>query len=195
LIDEVEYCGGWDDFENMGIACVCTYSFCFDEYKVFFKDGLGSFCQYLLENGLSVSGYNISNFDLPLLMKHEDLCSLPKYGFSQVYDLFRQICLAAGQDPNNINKDTLSGYDLDTVSRFNIGTGETFGEPLPQLYWHKDKYWETINYCLNNVKITKELIDLVVSRGFLFSPKERRVLHIYIPGRIYRTISQRRNKV
>jgi hypothetical protein len=24
-LEGIEYCGGWRDFENMGVACVCTF--------------------------------------------------------------------------------------------------------------------------------------------------------------------------
>jgi hypothetical protein len=190
----IEYCRGWEDFENMGIACICTYSYLYDEYRVFFLDGLSHFVRYVRLHNYLVAGYNIVNFDLKLLKEfsrpnnqlnkqnRENIFIFTEIGKCLFpYDLLRKVWGSAGHDPNIFNYETHAGYGLDAMAKANLGSGKTGHGAYAPVLWQKGKYSDVVNYCLDDVRLTKELIDLVMTRGFLFDPKDNSILRVMMP--------------
>jgi DEAD/DEAH box helicase domain-containing protein len=60
---------------------------------------------------------------------------------------------------------------LDILARTNLGTGKN-GHGLEAIKLYKDGNWKKLEeYCLNDVKITKELYELAKRKGYLVMPE------------------------
>jgi hypothetical protein len=152
---DIEYCAGFDDFHNMGIACLCGYNYADDSYFVFGKNELGEF-EKLVKQTDCVVGYNIFKFDNNLLNAEgvnipRDLC----------YDLFHEIYLK-----------TKRFIGLNAMSEANGGKQKTENGALAPIMWQKGEYTRVINYCLNDVRMTKRLVDKVIRQGWLYCPSK-----------------------
>lgn len=174
IIEGIQYCDGWRDFANMGISVICGYSYIDESYKVWLGDDLGSF-KLALENHTHIVGFNNANFDDQLL-KHLGIDLVDNYGLIS-FDLLRATwkCLGLGVDRDSFKKETHGGLGLENFAQLNLGLGKTgTGESAPVL-WQQGHKSRVINYCLNDVKLTKLLFDKVIKDGYLLNPKDRQV--------------------
>jgi hypothetical protein len=61
-IPGIEYCGGWNDHANMGVACLCAYDYNEERYRVFMQDNITEFLELATYSDVVV-GFNSYNFD------------------------------------------------------------------------------------------------------------------------------------
>lgn len=98
----------------------------------------------LLEHADLVIGYNIKGFDLPVLNGYYagDLLKLP------ALDLMEEIQRALGYR-----------VKLDDVAKGTLGSGKS-GSGLQAIQYFRNGEWDLLEkYCLDDVRITKELYD------------------------------------
>jgi DEAD/DEAH box helicase domain-containing protein len=151
---EYEYCNGWTDFENMEISVIGFYS---DKQSLWYK----GFChclkpfhdfQKLVNNESVIVGFNSKPFD-------DNLCKANNINITTTYDLLEEIRITAFGSPRW--QDTPKGfsYSLDAIARSNGMAKTGSGALAPQL-WQEGKHQEVINYCINDVKLTKHILEL-----------------------------------
>ncbi|MEK7555595.1 MAG: hypothetical protein AAB516_02125 [Patescibacteria group bacterium] len=148
---------GQDNFNALEVSLVCAYSYLQDKFFSFNEYQLVEFGEMFKNAGL-VIGFSINRFDIPVLKKHFDfdIYSVPRF------DILDEIELSLGQR-----------IGLDLLARVNIGKGKN-GHGLEASELYRDgKIEELKNYCLNDVKITKELYDLAKTQGYLLVPKKK----------------------
>jgi hypothetical protein len=156
-IDGIEYCDGWRDFKNMGIACVCTYDITTGLTRVFLEEDLGELAVYLHDRW--TAGFNTVQFDNKLLAEHGiDIDA------GQHYDILREIWIALGLDPDNFNYRTHGGWGLDVVCQATLGIRKTGTGALAPVWWQQGKRGKVIDYCCNDVWMEGQLL-LHVLRG------------------------------
>jgi len=146
--------GGQDKIHDLKISFVGAYSYNQDKYFGFHEHQLAEFAPLLQKAGL-VIGFAINRFDLPVLKKHcyFDLMALERL------DLLEEIELAIGRR-----------ISLNALAKENLRLEKTYhGLDAPRLY-KEGKLEELKNYCLNDVRITKELYDLAGQQGYLIIP-------------------------
>jgi len=170
------YCEGWHDHEHMGISVLCAYDYETDRYRVFCEDNFQEFRDLVKRPRLCV-GFNNINFDNKVLRANG--VEVPEE-FS--YDILREIWRAAGLDPTRFSPKTHGGYGLDAVCKTNFNMTKTgHGAKAPE-QWQRGEVGAVIDYCLEDVRLTKCLLDRIISTGFLLSPKDiRRALIIRLP--------------
>lgn len=158
----IEYCAGWEDYAGMGISVICAYDVQKSEYRVFLQDNFSTFAD--LANKCEVLiGWNNHRFDDPLIKHHFGI--VPK----KSYDLRAQ--MAARHPDGKYMRGSLGDF-----GHFN-GCGEKTGSgELAPVMWQKGCHGSVIDYCLNDVRITKCLIDRVMTNGYLFSPDNRSII-------------------
>ena len=161
----VEYCAGFEDFNNMGVAVLCCYTYADDRYHVFGECELDDF-QALLKQNRVIIGYNSINFDCKLLAAH-DVEIQPERN----YDLMREVSLVTGA----------KFLKLDALAEANGAGKKTESGALAPILWQRGEHTRVINYCLNDVRITKSLIDRLIRKDFLYSP-DKQVLFVRKPG-------------
>lgn len=146
---------GRDNFSGLDISVIGTYSYNQDKYIAYKEDELHLLGDVLRETEMIV-GFSITRFDLPVMAKHYnfDLLTIPRI------DILDEIELTIGKR-----------IGLDLLAKENLGYGKTgHGIEAPNLY-AEGRMEELISYCLNDVKVTKELYDLARSQGYLMVPQ------------------------
>lgn len=145
---------GQGNHEALEVSLVCTYSYARDEYVAFEETQMKELEQYL-QAADTIIGFCINNFDLPVLKKHFDLSSKSRI------DLFDEIELKLGRR-----------VGLNVLAQANLGVGKTHSSmEAPELY-RDGKMEELKKYCINDVKLTKDLYELAKRQGYLMVPKK-----------------------
>ncbi|HPW34385.1 MAG TPA: ribonuclease H-like domain-containing protein [Candidatus Paceibacterota bacterium] len=150
---------GRDNFSGLEISLIGLYSYNNDKYIAFDEHQFSEAGEYLKNSDLIV-GFAITRFDLPVMAKHYDfdLFSIPRI------DILDEIELMTGKR-----------IGLDMLAQANIGMGKT-GHGLEAATLYKEgKIDELKSYCLNDVKITKELYDLAKNQGHLVVPQRNQI--------------------
>lgn len=163
-IDGIEYCAGWDDHANMGISVIGVYDYGSERYRVFCKDNMGEFEKLCQKHGTLVS-FNGIGFDNKLLKANGII--LPE---EKCYDILQQIWIGDNLEPM-FEYPSHIGYGLDKVCSVNLGVKKTGNGALAPVEWQRGEIGKVIDYCLNDVKISKELLDYIILWGRIRSPK------------------------
>lgn len=163
-LEDIDYCEGWTDYGNMGISVVCVYDYATDRYRVFTDSNKDEFF-LLLDSSDVIVGFNNIGFDNNIIntcwdMMPEDKC----------YDILREIWAGAGLSPD-FNRETHSGYGLDDVCGVNFGLQKSGNGAMTPVEWQRGLYGNVIDYCLYDVKLTKLLLDKIISDGYVRNPK------------------------
>lgn len=164
----IEYCKGWHDHAGMGISVLCAYEYETDRYRVFCQDNLSAFVDLAKQQDLLVS-FNGLAFDNKVIEAHMPGVRF-EYQPEHDYDLLVETWAGAGLGPT-FNFRTHGGYGLDALCERNLGTRKTANGALAPVLWQQGAIGAVIDYCLNDVWMTKELFDLVLAQGWITSPK------------------------
>lgn len=146
---------GRDNFAGLNISLVGLYSYNQDAFLTFEEHQMDAVADLLKQTELVV-GFAITRFDLPVMAKHFDfdLFSIPRI------DILDDIELAIGKR-----------IGLDLLAQANIGLGKT-GHGLDAVDFYKEgRIDELKSYCLNDVKITKDIYELAKKQGHLLVPQ------------------------
>jgi DEAD/DEAH box helicase domain-containing protein len=149
--------GGETNINDLEVSVACAYSYNEDKFMSFWEPNMESLGRILQESGL-VIGFSINRFDLPVLDRY--------FPFStkalKRLDLLEEIEASFG-----------SRIGLDLLAQTNIGVGKTHHSLEAIRLWNEGEHKELENYCLNDVKITKELYELASRQGHLLIPDRR----------------------
>ena len=158
----IEYVRTFQDFDKMGIACVCAFASyqqmpgIWDSHNLHDeRDGLQA---WFAEADLIVS-YNGIGFDARVLAANG--VSVPSV---KHVDLLEEVRRACGKR-----------FSLDAMAQKNLGTGKSGNGALAPIKWQQGKHAEVITYCLNDALITHNLFTLAQRQGYLLSPKGERI--------------------
>ena len=78
--------------------------------------------------------------------------------------------MLSGQPAQYVQGLTRAGYSLDAIAQANnLGAKTGHGAEAPKL-WKQGKYQEVIDYCKNDVLITRRLLDLLESDRVIIDP-------------------------
>ncbi len=162
IIEGTEYCKGWRDFENMGVSVICAYDYVEERYRVFMLDNFDEFVELVAHRGLLI-GFNNIAFDNQLCLANGIDVSK-----TEPYDVLIEIWKGAGlgeqfQHPSHL------GYGLGACCLANFGTTKSGSGALAPILWQQGKLGKVVDYCLNDVKLTKQLVDHFIEAGTITS--------------------------
>ncbi len=152
--DTFDDVGGRDKVMDLSVSVVCAYSYeqdaylCFDETEL---DKLGEF----LKKARPLVGFSSKRFDVPVLDKYFNfnLAAVPHF------DILEEIEQSLGRR-----------IGLGVLAEANLGVGKT-GHGLEAVELYKKGEMEKLkDYCMQDVKITKGIFDLIASQGYLWVP-------------------------
>lgn len=151
--DEV---GGQQNLIKLDMSLIGVYSY---NKGKFFAIREGNFHELdeLFKNAALVVGFSIIRFDLPILNKYVnfDLLRLPRV------DLLHEIEQVLGRR-----------ISLDLLAKENLGVGKT-GHGLDAIKYYKEGNWDALEkYCLQDVKVTRDLYELAKKQGYLMVPNK-----------------------
>ena len=171
-LEGIEYCEGWHDHENMGVAVIGAYDVARDRYRVFTKGNFDSFEELI--TGRTVVGFNSVNFD-------DMVCRASGIAVLTRYDLLLEVWNACGLG-SEYKRHTHGGYGLDALARANNVGGKTGRGDLAPVDWQRGRYGKVIDYCLQDVRLTYRLIHRVQNRGWLRDTKSNKLLNVSAPS-------------
>ncbi len=147
--------GGKQNLKMLDVSLIGVYSYKRDEYFGFEEKDFPLFEKMLKETGVII-GFSIYNFDLPLISKLYNNYDFSKY---IILDILKEIEEKRGHR-----------IKLDDLAQVNIGVGKN-GNGLEAIELYREgKIDELKKYCLNDVKITKELYELILEKGEIIIP-------------------------
>ena len=151
--------GGQENLKKLDVSVVGVYSYKRDDYFCFGENELEKLKEIFKESDLLI-GFAIKRFDLPVLEKH--FSSPGEFNIYSVpcFDILEKIEHSFGWR-----------IGLDELEKANLGKGKTgAGLEAIELY-RKGEIEKLKSYCLNDVKITKELYEMLKSQGHLWIPQ------------------------
>jgi len=143
--------GGRTNPERLGVSVVGAYFYKDDAFRSFTENELKYFFEEIA-SAERIIGFNINNFDLPVLQPYAsfDLKSLP------ALDLLEDLSKVLGYR-----------VSLDSLSWATLGAGKS-GDGLNAIKLYREgKMDELKKYCLQDVKLTRDLYE--------FAKKEKKL--------------------
>lgn len=165
------YADGWKDFAGMGVSVIGAYDIDAIGYRVFCDDNLHEW-RDLAERAKGIVSFNGNRFDGPLLAANG--CGFP---VEKSIDLAAIIWRAAGIPEGEHPK----GLGLDAICRANGIPGKTGNAADAPQDWQAGKIGTVIDYCLADVRITKELYFHIQLFGCITDPRTGEKLDVRLP--------------
>lgn len=136
---------------DLDISVVCLYDYETDTYHSFLQEEFGKLWP-ILEKADMLITYNGDHFDIPLLDKYYpgDLTKIKSL------DLLKEVKNVIG-----------FRLKLDSIAQATLGTGKS-GHGLEAVTWWKNGEIEKLKkYCIDDVKVTKDIYDYAMKNGLL----------------------------
>lgn len=162
----VEYCAGWQDHANMGVSVIGAYDYASNRYRTFCADNFDEFRSLKIKSDTVVT-FNGIGFDDKVL----SACSVDGVSHPNHYDILRELWLGAGLGPEFIYPSHI-GFGLEAVGMANFGLSKTGNGALAPVDWQQGKIGSVIDYCLNDVALTKRCFDRIRTMGGLLDPRD-----------------------
>jgi len=156
-LEGIEYCDGWGDHANMGVSVIGGYDYATARFRVFMADNFDDFVKLAGER--TMIGFNSVRFD-------DRVCKANGLEVETHYDLLDE--LKQGIPHGS----TWKGLSLDNLSKINFGASKTGHGALAPVLWQQGKVAQVVDYCLEDVRLLKLLIDRVLNLGFVLDPRE-----------------------
>ncbi len=160
-LEGIEYCGGWRDFENMGVACVCTFDTETHLARAFTEEHLVECGLYLMT--APTGGFNTKRFDVPLLAVHGVAIDVASH-----YDALEQIWLKLGLDADQFSS-LHASWGLDAVMQATFGLAKTGHGAMAPIWWQRGDHGRVIDYCLNDAWLEAKLITHMIGGGIVYA--------------------------
>jgi DEAD/DEAH box helicase domain-containing protein len=139
------------DLDDQQITLVALYDSETDRYFTYLREELPLLWPILEKTDLLI-GFNSDSFDIPLLNRYYpgNLATIPSL------DLLTEVYNALGRRVR-----------LDSIAQATLGRGKK-GDGLKAVtWWHTGEIEKIRKYCLEDVKLTKELYDYAREHGLL----------------------------
>jgi hypothetical protein len=188
----IEYCGGWSDYEGMGISVLCAFdtdtgtkhTFTTDDTPagLFMLDGnMHEFAEMVARTDY-VIGFNNHSFDNKLVAAHG--VTIPP---EKSFDIYVEVIDAAGL--SNAPFSHRKGYKLDDICRANQIEGKTGHGLMAPVMFQKGRYQELLEYCQHDVQMTVQVLERIL-HGQLICPKSGNVLRVQTPAQRLGTVQR-----
>lgn len=189
MIPGIEYCGGWHDHKSMGISVLAAYDYQEKATRVFCADNLQDFITLANQRKYRVS-FNGKSFDDKVLEaagfvfnENSTKAEIPfNSDYSTHYDILLEMIYANGaKRDKGIVPAMRKGLKLDAISQANGGKKKTEDGALAPVMWQQGKIGRVIDYCINDVMMTKQLLDQIIYLGELINPNTGKPLTMESP--------------
>ncbi|KKT74825.1 MAG: DEAD/DEAH box helicase domain protein [Parcubacteria group bacterium GW2011_GWB1_44_7] len=150
---------GKNDPASLDLAVVCLYDSADDSYKSFTQKELPGLWP-ILEKADLLIGFNSEHFDIPLLNKYYsgDLSKI------RGVDLLKEVKKVLGRR-----------IKLDILAEATLGRKKTGDGTESVRWWRAGEIKKVIDYCIEDVRITKELYEYALNNHHL-KYRDRKIL-------------------
>jgi DEAD/DEAH box helicase domain-containing protein len=139
------------DHSKLKISVLGAYFSKDDTYIAYLEKDLSAFVEKLKTVDL-VIGYNSIGFDLPVLQPYTDLELKSLNSYDMLLELEKQVGFKV---------------KLDDVAKATLGISKTDKGSNAILYFREGNWEKLIDYCMWDVKITKEVFEYILNTGKL----------------------------
>jgi DEAD/DEAH box helicase domain-containing protein len=145
---------GSNDPASLSLACVCIHDSLTDSYQHFFEEDLKKLWPILEKTDILI-GFNSDHFDIPILNKYYsgDLRKIKSI------DLMKEIKKKLGRR-----------IGLDAVVSATLGKKKSGDGIHATVWWRKGEKQKVVDYCIDDVRLTKELYDIYRTKGEFIVP-------------------------
>lgn len=164
--------GGWNATNELGVAVACVWQYRDQRMRVYGPDDVPALRERLLQAD-RISGYNIFNFDFPLIwgFSREQWKVSPgtiKVELRHITDdMLRRIWQAMGLDPDNYQSKTHGTCTLNAIAEATLGCVK-IGNGTDAPKWYQAGYVQrVVNYCCDDVALERDLTDFVERYGYV----------------------------
>lgn len=160
-IDEVP--NGWNDTHLLGVSCACVWEYRHDRMRVYgdTPEELDALRGRLIE-AHRVTSFNGWAFDFPVIWgQPRGMHVAALYGSSD--DLLARIWQAM------IPAVSRKGWSLDAIALGTLGRGKTGNGAMAPVLYQAGRWGELVDYCSNDVGVTRDLSDHVDRNGYVFN--------------------------
>ncbi len=165
---------GKNDPSLLDISIVCAYDSETDKYYSFLQEELKNLWP-MLEKADMLIGYNSDHFDIPLLNKYYsgDLTKIKSL------DILKEIKDSFGRR-----------LKLDQIAEGTLGKNKS-GHGLEAIVWWKSGEIDKIRkYCLDDVKITKEVYEYALKNGKLMFKDGTNLIEIKLDTKNWEKVNE-----
>ncbi len=148
LVDAV---GGWKNFKQLEASVACAYDSRTDKFLTYRESELGALAELCKER--LIIGYNVIGFDLPILEKY----GVPPISELDVFDIM-------------IDFHNVSGWKfvkLEKIAMATLGVGKSADGLMAVEWWKTGEIDKIIEYCLQDVKVTRDVFLHGLNKGYL----------------------------
>lgn len=147
--------GGQEHLKKLEVSVVGAYSYAEDHYYCFNEHELKKFGE-LAQHADMLIGFYSKKFDVPVLEKYFPF----NIGAIAHYDILEEIEKVLGRR-----------IGLGVLAEANLGIGKTAHGMEAIDFYRRGEIERLKEYCLQDVKITKEIFDLIARQGYLWIPE------------------------
>ncbi|MEK7629931.1 MAG: ribonuclease H-like domain-containing protein [Patescibacteria group bacterium] len=146
--------GGQENLKKLDVSVVGVYSYSKDKYYCFDEHELEKFGE-LVKHANVLIGFASKRFDLPVLEKYFNfnLAAVPHF------DILEEIEKSFGRR-----------VGLGVLAEANLGIGKSANGLEAIEFYRRGEIEKLKSYCLQDVKITKEIYDLIKTQSYLWIP-------------------------
>ncbi len=172
--------GGWDATDMLGVAVACVWEYRTQRMRVYGPEDVDVLRERLLRAD-RISGFNIFNFDFPVIwgvakqswldrgppgMESDRVRTLRNKLLSKTDDMLRRIWQSKGLNPDRFDPKTHGGVGLDAVAEGTLNARKIgYGGDAPKWY-QQGLIQKVANYCADDVAIERDLTDFVDRYGY-----------------------------
>jgi len=140
-----------NDPAGLDLSVVGVYDYSLDSYRCYEQSELKELWPILEKTDLLI-GFNSDHFDIPLLNKYYsgDLTKIKSL------DILGEIKESYGRR-----------MKLDQIAEATLGTNKSAHGLEATRWWKEGKYEKVKKYCLDDVRITREIYDYAIKNGAL----------------------------
>lgn len=152
---------GWNNFEALKISVVGVYSYAQNKYFVFDEneiEGLGE----LFRSAERIVGFSMNRYDVPVLQAH--FLALPNTRDIDLWKMERADLL------DEIEMNTGKRISLSRLAEVNLGEAKKSSGAEAITMYKEGRIDDLKKYCLEDVRITRELYDMYRKQGYLMVP-------------------------
>jgi DEAD/DEAH box helicase domain-containing protein len=153
---------GRDNYNALKISVVAVYSYIEDRYFCYEEHEMDKLAE-LFSDARRIVGFSMNRYDIPVLNNYfQRIPGAPKLWEMERVDLLEEIEMATG-----------SRVSLDRLAGANLGLHKTHPSSEAGQLYRDGKIEELKEYCVNDVKLTKDLYDLYRKQNFLMVPSKK----------------------
>lgn len=142
---------GSSDPKDLDLSVVCIHDSETDKYTSYLQEELSDLWP-IIEKADMLIGYNSDHFDIPLLDKYYpgDLTQIKSL------DIMKEIRASLGRR-----------IKLDDIASATLGESKSADGLQAIVWWREGNKQKVIDYCIQDVKVTKNVYDYALKNGHL----------------------------